>query len=149
MHLDKKYRRLNRAKYFRQIHQKNTSLMTPSINLRAYPRQNIIKNYEKIDEFKVDRINNQSSVEKHWHARTFNINLPITIANDDSQRHHFWEASPILPIGMMLILSTLVFLLIMFRRWPNIVVIVVAASLSSIAIYLFLLSVKQSQFVYV
>lgn len=56
--------------------------MAPYVNLRSFSIwDKSITGYDKMKEF---RIINRTSVERHWHARTFNINLPISIANGNN-----------------------------------------------------------------
>lgn len=58
------------------------------------------------------------------------------------------QLSPLLPFGMMLIISTIIFILIIFRRWPGLVAGIVAGCLTSISIYLLLLTLKEQRLVY-
>lgn len=62
--------------------------------------------------------------------------------------HHYMDLSPLLPFGMMLIISTIIFMLIIFRRWPGLVAGIVAGCLTSISIYLLLLTLKEQKLVY-
>lgn len=97
------------------------------------------------------------------------INSPRLIAHNSYRR--YVQLSPLLPFGMMLIISTIIFILIIFRRWPglvagkidlNPVVLlntiantkriscsgIVAGCLTSISIYLLLLTLKEQRLVY-
>lgn len=49
---------------------------------------------------------------------------------------------------MVLVIVTLMFILIIFRRWPGLVAGIVAGCLTSVSIYLLLLTLKDQQLVY-
>lgn len=58
------------------------------------------------------------------------------------------EISPLLPFAMVLVIVTLMFILIIFRRWPGLVAGIVAGCLTSVSIYLLLLTLKDQKLVY-
>lgn len=62
--------------------------------------------------------------------------------------HRNFDLSPLLPFGMMLIICTIIFILIIFRRWPGLVAGIIAGCLTSISIYLLLLAIKDQKLVY-
>lgn len=56
--------------------------------------------------------------------------------------------SALIPFGVMLVLSTIIFIMIIFRRWPGLVSGIVAGCLTFISIYLLLLTLKEEVLVY-
>lgn len=80
------------------------------------------------------------------------LNFVNCIILDYERRRNFHtnfnELSPLLPFALMLILSTLIFMLIFFRQWPGLVAAIVAGCLTSVSIYFLLLSLKQEKLVY-
>lgn len=70
------------------------------------------------------------------------------IFSSSNSYRRYLELSPLLPFGMMLIISTIIFILIIFRRWPGLVAGIVAGCLTSISIYLLLLTLKEQKLVY-
>lgn len=56
--------------------------------------------------------------------------------------------SALVPFGVMLVLSTVIFVMIIFRRWPGAVSGIVAGGLTFISIYLLLLTLKEEVLVY-
>ncbi|KAG4075943.1 hypothetical protein HA402_003769 [Bradysia odoriphaga] len=74
------------------------------------------------------------------------IGSPRLIGHNSYRR--YVQLSPLLPFGMMLIISTIIFILIIFRRWPGLVAGIVAGCLTSISIYLLLLTLKEQRLVY-
>lgn len=63
----------------------------------------------------------------------------------DNRRLHM---SALVPFGVMLVLSTIIFIMIIFRRWPGLVSGIVAGCLTFISIYLLLLTLKEEVLVY-
>lgn len=62
--------------------------------------------------------------------------------------NRYYELSPLVPFAMMLIMTTIIFILIIFRRWPSLVAGIVAGCLTSVSIYLLLLTLKEEKVVY-
>lgn len=63
----------------------------------------------------------------------------------DNRRLHM---SALVPFGVMLVLSTIIFIMIIFRRWPGVVSGIVAGCLTFISIYLLLLTLKEEVLVF-
>lgn len=91
---------------------------------------------------------------KHFYCKTqkgkrfliSGIGSPRLIGHNSYRR--YVQLSPLLPFGMMLIISTIIFILIIFRRWPGLVAGIVAGCLTSISVYLLLLTLKEQRLVY-
>lgn len=86
---------------------------------------------------------------KHKKGKRFTISgigSPRLIGHNSYRR--YVQLSPLLPFGMMLIISTIIFILIIFRRWPGLVAGIVAGCLTSISVYLLLLTLKEQRLVY-
>ncbi|XP_031635231.1 uncharacterized protein LOC116348391 isoform X2 [Contarinia nasturtii] len=63
-------------------------------------------------------------------------------------QHRRLHMSAMVPFGVMLVLSTIIFIMIIFRRWPGVVSGIVAGCLTFISIYLLLLTLKEEVLVY-
>lgn len=53
-----------------------------------------------------------------------------------------------MPFGVMMVMATIIFIMIIFRRWPGLVSGIVAGSLTFISIYLLLLTLKEEVLVF-
>ncbi|XP_055296764.1 uncharacterized protein LOC129565676 isoform X2 [Sitodiplosis mosellana] len=73
------------------------------------------------------------------------VNFPKFINHFENRRLHM---SALVPFGVMLVLSTIIFIMIIFRRWPGLVSGIVAGCLTFISIYLLLLTLKEEVLVY-
>ena len=58
------------------------------------------------------------------------------------------QFSALVPFGIMFVISTIIFIMIIYRRWPGLMSGCAAGSLTFISIYLLLLTLKQEVLVY-
>lgn len=80
-----------------------------------------------------------------YESVSFVISFPRFINHFENRRLHM---SALVPFGVMLVLSTIIFIMIIFRRWPGLVSGIVAGCLTFISIYLLLLTLKEEVLVF-
>ncbi|CAD7090912.1 unnamed protein product [Hermetia illucens] len=79
----------------------------------------------------------------------FRGNDKLEIRGDGvSRNRHQFEFNPLLPLGLIMVVCTVVFILIVFRRWPGLIAGIIAGCLTSISIYLMLLAFREQRLVY-
>ncbi|XP_055375562.1 uncharacterized protein LOC129608224 [Condylostylus longicornis] len=98
-----------------------------------------------------------SLLQKHNYSSISNINFNENMAKlggaayygyTNISVNHVFELSPLLPFGMLLIISLVICVLILFRRWPGIVAGIIAGCLTSLSIYLMLVTLRNPKLLY-
>lgn len=77
----------------------------------------------------------------------FIFSFPRFYNNYNKYPHHI-HLSALIPFGIMFVISTIIFIMIIFRRWPGLVSGIIAGSLTFVSIYLLLLTLKEEVLVY-
>ncbi|KAK9298952.1 hypothetical protein QLX08_007873 [Tetragonisca angustula] len=61
--------------------------------------------------------------------------------NDPEIQRHYWAASLLLPVGTIFVLALIIFLMVLFKRCPQMIAAIVASILGIIIIFMVLMSV--------
>lgn len=67
---------------------------------------------------------------------------------NNNYNYHRNHLSALIPFGILFVISTIIFIMIIFRRWPGLVSGIIAGSFTFISIYLLLLTLKEEVLVY-
>lgn len=77
----------------------------------------------------------------------FIFSFPRFYNNYNKYPHHI-HLSALIPFGIMFVISTIIFIMIIFRRWPGLVSGIIAGLLTFVSIYILLLTLKEEVLVY-
>ncbi|XP_071874315.1 uncharacterized protein [Bombus fervidus] len=64
--------------------------------------------------------------------------------NDPEIQRHYWAASFLLPVGTIFVLALIVILMVLFKRCPQMVAVIVAAILGVIIVFTTVISISHA-----